>query len=213
MGNLFPYSCIEQETMGPFTLERHHCSWPRSGAIIILNVITGGRIAVLSGHTMTVRSLTFLLDGTSLVSGSCDTTLKLWDIQTGGVVRTFHGHTNWVLSISVSSDCTTIASGSEDQTIRLWDIQTGECHHVMQQQGFVDHVSFSPTDPQHLISVSGVVVQWWDVNGHQVGPTYLGSHAAFSLDGTQFVLCGLVIATVCDSEFWSNCGHMFCAQW
>jgi WD40 repeat protein len=54
--------------------------------ILLLDAITGSQVAVLSGHTSRVRSLTFLPDGTSLVSGSDDKTLKLWDIQTGGVV-------------------------------------------------------------------------------------------------------------------------------
>ena len=92
---------------------------------IILNAITGSWVALLSGHTDYVGSLTFSLDGTLLVSGSHDMTLKLWDVQTGGVIKIFCGHTNQVHSVSISSDGTTIASGSSDNTIRLWDIQTG----------------------------------------------------------------------------------------
>jgi WD40 repeat protein len=74
-----------------------------------------------------VRSLTFSSDGTSLVSGSDDRTVKLWDVQTGGVVKTFHGHTNLGSLCFHLSRHTRIASGSRDGTIRLWDIQTGEC--------------------------------------------------------------------------------------
>ena len=128
-----------------------------SSDIILLDAITGSQTAVLSGHTKYVRSVTFSSDGTSLVSGSNDGTLKLWDVQTGGVVKTFHGHTHPVVSVSISSNHTTIASGSWDKTIRLWDIQTGECHHIINQEQAVYYVSFSPTNPQHLISVSGGV--------------------------------------------------------
>jgi len=78
--------------------------------IITIDAITGSRIAALPGSE--VLSLTFSPDGTSLVSGSYDKTIKLWDIQTGGVVRTFKGHTGPVSSISISPDCTTLASGS-----------------------------------------------------------------------------------------------------
>ena len=167
--------------------------------IIILDAITGGQMAVLSNHDGRVNSLTFSSDGTSLASGSDDTTLKLWDMQTGGVVRTFQGHTDLVLSVSISSDSTTIASGSEDKTIRLWGIQTGECYCVMGQQESVDCVSFSPTDPLHLMSVSDAAVQQWDTNGHQIKPTYEGQHAAFSLDGTCLVLSGGKVVTVWSS--------------
>jgi WD40 repeat protein len=161
----------------------------QSGDIIILNALTGSQVAVLSGHTDWVRSLTFSPDGTSLVSGSDDNTLRLWDIQTGGVVKTFHGHTNQVHSVSVSPDYVMIASGSSDKTIRLWDIQTGECHCVIGQQEQVYHVIFSLTNPQHLISMSGNIIQQWDINGHPIGPVHKCSHTAFSTNGTHFVSC------------------------
>ena len=72
--------------------------------ILILDAITGSQTAVLTGHTDEVRALIFSSDGTSLVSGSCDKTIKLWDVQTGGVVKTFCGHTHWVYSVSISAD-------------------------------------------------------------------------------------------------------------
>ena len=161
----------------------------KSGDIITLDGITGIQTAILFGHTDYVRSVAFSPDGTSLVSGSDDNTIKLWDVQTGGVVKTFHGHTQWVYSVSISSDCTTVASGSLDHTIRLWDIQTEECHHVIEQQNPVKHVRFSPTDPQYLISVSGHEVWHWKINGYQTNPAHTGSCISFSLDGTQFASC------------------------
>jgi WD40 repeat protein len=158
-----------------------------SSDIIILNGITGSQMAVLSGHTNSVRSLTFLLEGASIVSGSRDRTLKLWDVQTGGVIRTFCGHTDYVYSVSISPSHTTIASGSEDKAIRLWDIQTGECHCVLELQEPVYCVTFSPMDPQHLVSWSGDDIQQWDIDSCQVKSTYEGSSPAFSLDGTHFI--------------------------
>jgi len=93
-----------------------------SGGIAVLDAITGSQVAVLSGHTDWVRSVTFSLDGIFLVSGGEDKNTILWDVQTGGVVKTFCGHSSWVLSVSISLDCTTIASGPRDKTIRLWNV-------------------------------------------------------------------------------------------
>ena len=169
-----------------------------SSNIILLDAITGSQMAVLSGHTDWVGSLAFSSDGTLLASGSDDKTLKLWDIQTGGVVKTFLGHTNRVHSVSISADCTTVASAS-DGTIFLWHIQTGERCCVIKEAG-VAHVVFSLTDPQHLISASYNVVQWWDIDGHQVGPAHTGFHAAFSSDGPHFVLYKGGVATVRKSD-------------
>ena len=158
------------------------------GDIIILDTITGTQTAVLSGHAKEVNCVAFSLDGTSLVSGSDDYTVKLWDVQTGGVVKTFSGHTS-VYSVSISADYMTVASGSCDCTICLWDIKTGECHHKIKQRGCVYHVRFSPTDPQHLISVSNEKIRQWDANGRQTKPPFYGNHISFSSDGAQIVSC------------------------
>ena len=168
--------------------------------IIILDAITGSQRAILSGHTDEVNCLTFSADGRSLVSGSDDRTVKLWDIQTGGAVKTFHGHTAQVWSTSISADCTRIASGSADSTVYLWDIQTGVSLCTIKQQHPVEHVSFSPMDPQHLISISGGKVWWWDVDGHQIPPIYDGSSISFSPDHTQFILCNGTVVTVQNSD-------------
>jgi len=171
-----------------------------SGDIIILSAITGIQTAVLSGHKDMVVSLVFSLNGTSLVSGSWDHTVKLWDVQTGGIVKTFSGHSDWVKSVSISADCTRIASGSYDKTICLWDIQTGECHYTIQQQYHVLHVCFSPTDPQNLLSISDGKVWQWDINGHQNKPPFDGTCIAFSSDGTQFVSCYNGVVTIQNSD-------------
>jgi WD40 repeat protein len=168
--------------------------------IITLDAITGSQVAVLSGHTEWVRSVTFSSDGTSLVSGSDDRTVKLWDVQTGGVVKTFCGHTGYVVSVSISFDRATIASGSYDSTVHLWDIQTGECHHTISQQEPVHSVSFSPTNSQHLISISDGIVHQWNIDGHQIKPTFQGYCAASSSDGTHIVSCKGEVTTVQNSD-------------
>jgi len=168
--------------------------------IIILDGITASYLATLSGHTKWVRSIAFSSDGRSLVSGSDDKTVKLWDMQTGGVIKTFYGHTGNVWSVSISADCTRIASGSKDQTIRLWDIQTGESLCTIEQKGCGDYVIFSPIDPHHIISVSDKKIWKWDFNGHQIPPMYNGTHIAFSPDHSQFVLCNEEVVTVQNSD-------------
>jgi WD40 repeat protein len=170
-----------------------------SSDIVFLSAITGSQVAVLSGHTNDVTSLAFFPDGTSLVSGGGDSTVKLWDIQTGGVVKTFCGHTGSVNSVSISANCTTVASGSADKTICLWDVQAGGCHCIIKQQQY-SHVTFSPTNSQHLISASAGLIQKWDINGHQVGPAHKGTCPAFSPDGTYFISCQEDVSTIWNSD-------------
>ncbi|KAG2739018.1 prolyl oligopeptidase, partial [Suillus brevipes Sb2] len=74
-----------------------------------------------------VNSASFSPDGTRLVSGSDDETIRLWDVGTGKAVgEPLEGHTSWVSSVSFSRDGTRIVSGSVDMTVRLWDAMTGQ---------------------------------------------------------------------------------------
>jgi len=172
----------------------------KSGYIVILNASTGIQMAILSGHTGGVPSLVFSPDGTLLISGSHDKTIKLWDMQTGGVVKTFQGHTEIVISVSISADCTTIASGSHGDIIRLWNIQTGECHHITMQHDQVIRVFFSPLDPKLLISESGNKIWQWDIDSQKIVSKSDGCHIAFSLDGTQLVVCNGLVLEVQNSD-------------
>ena len=178
---------------------------PYSQDIIILNVITGSKSAVLSGHKGLVNCVVFSSDGTSLVSGGEDKTIKLWDIQTGGIVKTFFGHTSGILSVSISADSSAIVSGSHDKTICLWNIQTVECYCTIQQQDPAFCVTFALKDPHCFMSVSNNKVWQWYANGCQINPPFDGSHVAFSSDGAQFVSCFKETITVYNS----NSGAIF----
>ncbi|KAG8979239.1 hypothetical protein FRB93_010250, partial [Tulasnella sp. JGI-2019a] len=80
----------------------------------------------MEGHTYLVKCVAVSPDGTTIVSGSNDNTLQLWDAKTGAVIgKVMEGHTNWVNCVAVSPDGTTIVSGSWDNTLRLWDAKTG----------------------------------------------------------------------------------------
>ena len=78
--------------------------------------------ATLEGHTRAVTSVGFSPDGATIVSGSDDGTVKLWDVAPRTNTATLKGHTDEVTSVAFSPDGTIVASGSEDETIKLWDV-------------------------------------------------------------------------------------------
>ena len=78
--------------------------------------------------------------------------------------------------------------------------QTGGCLCIIKQQNTVYYVDFSPTHPNHIISVSDGEVWQWDINGHQIPPIYNGFYIAFSQDHTQFALCNKEVITVQNSD-------------
>jgi WD40 repeat protein len=60
------------------------------------------------------------------VSGSDDSTLKVWDLERGEEIRTLKGHSNWVSAVAVSPDGRMAVSGSRDNTLKVWDLERGE---------------------------------------------------------------------------------------
>jgi len=80
----------------------------------------------LSGHLGSVWATAISNDGQTLVSGSEDKTIKVWDLATGKLRYTLKGHTDTVRSLTLSADGKTLASSSGDQTIKLWNLQTGK---------------------------------------------------------------------------------------
>jgi WD40 repeat protein len=82
-------------------------------------------LVIQNGHTDTVRSVAFSPDGSTLVSGSVDKTVKIWDVPNGRLIRTIDAHSDNVNAVAYSPDGRLVASGSSDQSVKLWDPMTG----------------------------------------------------------------------------------------
>jgi WD40 repeat protein len=91
------------------------------GAIIVSGVLDGKSQMTLLGHTSCVTSLCFNIEGTRMVSGSTDYSVKLWDIHGGMLITTLKGHRNTVTQVTFSPCGLKVASSSEDKTLILWD--------------------------------------------------------------------------------------------
>jgi WD40 repeat protein len=83
------------------------------------------------GHPVTavlqspaVTSVAFSPDGRQVVFGSCDKTVRIWDVQSTKEIALLQGHHEEVLSVSFSPDGALVASGSADGTMWVWDMQT-----------------------------------------------------------------------------------------
>lgn len=74
-------------------------------------------------------SLAISPDGKTLVSGSKDKTIKVWNLSTGEELRTLKMHQGYVNSVTISSDGQKIASGSYDKTIKVTEPKNGTGKH------------------------------------------------------------------------------------
>ena len=142
------------------------------------------------------KSIAFSHDGTRIVSGGRDSTLRLWDAATGDELAVMRGHERWVQSVAFSPDGTRIVSGGDDSTLRLWDAATGEERTVMHgHEGSVNSVAFN-SDGTRIVSGGGDrTLRLWDsmtgdelavLRGHK---SWVRS-VAFSPDGARIASGG-----------------------
>ena len=79
----------------------------------------------LTGHLDNVHSVAISPDGQTLVSGSSDSTIKVWNLQTGREIDTLTNHSNKVHSVAIGPDGETLVSGSWDMTLKVWNLKKG----------------------------------------------------------------------------------------
>jgi WD40 repeat protein len=155
----------------------------------------------LKGHTNTVQSVAFSLDGKKVVLGSSDCTICIWDAANAQLVGSpIKGHTSSVLSFAFSPDGKQIVSGSHDCTVRIWDAGSGQLvgSPLEGHTCSVTSVAFSPDSKQIVSGSSDCTVCVLDAaSGQLIGSPLIGStlksswdpvkSVAFSPDGQQIV--------------------------
>ncbi|MBV9125959.1 MAG: hypothetical protein JO112_21620, partial [Planctomycetes bacterium] len=137
--------------------------------------------------------LAFTPDGRQVISGSDDSTLRLWDVATAREQRCLQGHEDSVTSVAVAADGRGLLSGSSDRTARWWDLAEGrEVHCLTGHANWVNCVALSPDGTRALTGSGGEVrdghfqdgpdltVRLWDLSqgcelsrfeGHQASVT------------------------------------------
>lgn len=124
----------------------------------------------------------------SMVSGSGDSTARIWDCDTGTPLHMLKGHTSWVLVVSWSPDDTTIATGSMDNTVRLWDSKTGQPLGGP-MKGHTKWISSLAWEPYHLqepgkpriaSASKDATVRIWDVISRRIDMVLSGHKGSVS---------------------------------
>lgn len=69
-------------------------------------------------------------DGIHVVSGSLDTSIRVWDVETGNCIHTLTGHQSLTSGMELKDNI--LVSGNADSTVKIWDIKTGQCLQTLQ---------------------------------------------------------------------------------
>ncbi len=110
----------------------------------------------LKGHALAVSSAAITADNNTVISGSLDNTIKIWNLQTGQLKRTLTGHTGVVDYLSVTPDGKYIVS-AESKNVRIWNLLTGALIRELGNSGEISFVETSQ-DGQTLVIDGGTQI-------------------------------------------------------
>jgi WD40 repeat protein/tRNA A-37 threonylcarbamoyl transferase component Bud32 len=183
---------------------------PSIRLVTVWDALKAEVLLVLKGHKGRVRSVAYSPDGSRLVTGSDDGTVKVWDAQNGNELLTLKGHTAGVKEVAFSSDGAAIIS-KDATTVKVWDLRSDQVPLVIQRPRRSDR-----DDPMRLLAISadgsrlavagyedeapgtlrrvGTLRVWDTRNGKRLfairSPGYLINSVALSPDGSRIALGG-----------------------
>jgi WD40 repeat protein len=166
-------------------------------------------LQTLEGHSEQITAMRLAPSSQSLVTGSADDTVRLWEPGTGYMNTVLEGHSDWISAAEFSSDGALLASASGDGTVRVWCATEGRTLHVLDRHlDGISAMSFSP-DGQLLVFASGYPfepnntdIQLWDRPRNEF--RVLGGHVA-GINALVFSPDGALLASASSDEtvrFW-----------
>jgi len=196
-----------------FSLDGQQVVYGGNAFLYLLDAVSGQGLRLFTGPSEAVTCVAISHDGKQVLTGSKDTTIRLWDVESGRMLRTYRGrHSYGISSVAFSPDGKQFLSSSHadrdpsQDTVILWNVESGS------QRGFhlddtVNSVVFSP-DGKQILSCSGTTlgndysIKLWNTADHIMSffgvhdkdkiKTFPGCSAwvisvAFSPDGKQII--------------------------
>jgi WD40 repeat protein len=162
--------------------------------------VTTAPLRRFKGHKACAHGLAFTPDGMQLLSGSCDTTLMLWDTHAGSLVTQFKGVLGQVFALDIAPQGRFAVSGGRTtkanvHDLQVWDLQTFmEVGRLPGHTGVVTCLKFSPDGKWIASGDTNGTIRLWEVPTRKPIrslETGAGVHSvAFSPDGTRLLSGG-----------------------
>ncbi|MGQ0671401.1 MAG: caspase family protein [Hyphomicrobium sp.] len=148
------------------------------GVVEIYSADTGKRLARMYEEYATFLSLSFTPDGKTILGGTRDEDVYLWNAATGKKLKSFEvtrqaGHVN-VSSVAMSKDGRLVAAGlamraastgdiGAEQSVKVWDAATGKLRFSLygHEEG-ITAVTFTPNDRWIVSASYDGTIRYWD---------------------------------------------------
>jgi WD40 repeat protein len=131
-------------------------------------------------------------DGRQGISGSGDSTVKVWDLESGSLLRSLAGYARAVFAVGVTRDARRVICGSSDRTVRIWDLESGQVLHTLAgHRGCVRAVAVTRDGRRAIWGSDDKTVRVWDLDALTQLCTFTAEGAvhacALAPDGTTIV--------------------------
>ncbi|XP_068162132.1 F-box and WD repeat domain containing protein 10B [Antennarius striatus] len=103
--------------------------------------------AVMKGHTGSIRAVLLCQDRGLVITASCDTSLRCWDLKTDECLMAFYGHNATVSCLDIHAD--RLVSGGKDCLVKVWCLKTGKNF---------DEYQFKHPNPIQCVKISEMMV-------------------------------------------------------
>ncbi|MEE3718276.1 serine/threonine-protein kinase [Tumidithrix elongata RA019] len=134
--------------------------------------------STLTGHDGWVRAVAFSANGHTVVSGSYDKTLRLWDTKGGKAFLTLteqSANVTGVNAIATSRDGNTFASAGTDKTIQLWNFRNGRpLNKLSGHTGPIYSLAFDATNKLLVSASADKTIKLWDWRAGKLIRTFSG---------------------------------------
>lgn len=131
---------------------------------------TGSLVMTLEGHSHKITSVAISGNGKSVVTGSYDSTAKVWDMATGSLMTTLEmrsleqHYSSGVTSVAISRDKWFIVTGTWDNTTKVWDMATGSLRMTLEgHSSGVTSVAISRDGKSIVTGSNDKTAKLWDM--------------------------------------------------
>jgi WD40 repeat protein len=125
----------------------------------------GKKSSTFAGHQKRIESIAWSPDGKRFATGSCDSTIRIWDLDGGGI-KVLQGDAGDVDSVAWSPDGRWVASGMDDGSWRLWK-PDGTEGPGQPGRSEVMSVAFSPDSRRLATGTWDGTLCVWDIGGNR----------------------------------------------
>ncbi len=133
-------------------------AWSPDGASIVIgstdgiirfwDITNNSMVSAFDGHASVITSLVWNSSTNHIASADKNGTVLIWNPLNGTAIHLLQGHTDEVTKVVWRPDGQYLASASLDGTVRIWDAETGTQVGIVEHEGGVYALDWSPDGSQ-----------------------------------------------------------------